>query len=138
MGTINYAVVARKNPQTKQLLYYAQKLTDGSGRLMTADLINSISENSQVARALVPAALAAIQKSINNFVLNGHSITIPRLGCFTPTIRGRMVDTAEEFTSEHIRSVQVRYRMSSELRQQATYGVQFNLAYRAAAPDVGE
>ena len=69
--------------------------------------------------------VAAILKSITNFVLNGHSVTVPRLGTFTGTITSRSAASREAFTASNIKGMRVRFRKSSELDQASRYSVRF-------------
>lgn len=125
MPTLRYKVVERENPVTRAKVFYAVRESYAIERIKTDDLIDSISENSQLPRAIVPAALAAILKSITNFVLNGHSVTVPRLGTFTGTITSRAADSREAFTASNIKGMRVRFRKSSELDQASRYSVRF-------------
>lgn len=123
MAKILFTAIARKDPTDKSTKYYPVQVP--SPRVMTPELINYISENSQLPRAVVPAALAAIQKSIVNFVLNGHSVTIPRLGTFTATVRGEGKPTADEVHASDIKKVFCRFRPSAETADPVKYGLQF-------------
>lgn len=123
MAKILFTAIPRKDPTDKSIKYYPVQVP--SPRVMTPELINYISENSQLPRAVVPAALAAIQKSIVNFVLNGHSVTIPRLGTFTATVRGKGQATAEAVRATDIEKVYCRFRPSAETADPVKYGLQF-------------
>lgn len=125
MPTLRYKVVERESPVTHQKVFYAVRESYAIERIKTDDLIDSISENSQLPRAIVPAALAAILKSITNFVLNGHSVTVPRLGTFTGTITSRAAESREAFTASNIKGMRVRFRKSPELDQASRYSVRF-------------
>lgn len=125
MPTLRYKVVERENPVTRSKVFYAVRESYAIERIKTDDLIDSIAENSQLPRAIVPAALAAILKSITNFVLNGHSVTVPRLGTFTGTITSRSADSRAAFTASNIKGMRVRFRKSSELDQASRYSVRF-------------
>ena len=125
MPTLRYKVVERQNPVTSTKVFYAVRESYAIERIKTDDLIDSISENSQLPRAIVPAALAAILKSITNFVLNGHSVTVPRLGTFTGTITSRSAESREAFTASNIKGMRVHFRKSPELDQASRYSVRF-------------
>lgn len=120
MGQIKYNVVGAKNPQTGSLIYIAQVAR--APRITLADLIDSIAQNSQLPRAVLPTALNAILKSINNFVLNGHSVSIPRLGTFSVTMHSHGAETEEAFDiSTNYRGLTVRFLPSTELKEQLQY-----------------
>lgn len=126
MPTINYRMVAKKNPVTKEVRYYAQKSHYGISRIDTSALVDYIAENSQLPRAVLPSALAAIQKSINNFVLNGHSVTVPRLGTFTATLRSEGAETVDGVTGDLVKGIRVKFRPTSAMLEQLRYGISYN------------
>ena len=123
MGKVLFTAISRKNPTDKTVAYYPIQVP--APRVMTEDLVNYIAENSQLPRAVVPAALAAIQKSIANFVLNGHSVTIPRLGTFTATVKSKPKASAGDVTAADIKKVFCRFRPSTETSDPVKYGLRF-------------
>ncbi len=125
MPIIVYNVVPRKKPGTQAVAYHAQKSTQRAGRIMTEQLVDYICQNSQLPRAVVPTALAAIQKSIINFVLNGHSVTIPRLGTFNTSLKSPGATTPEAFNARMIEGVKIYFIPTSNLREQMSYGVSY-------------
>lgn len=123
MAKILFTAIARKSPVDKSVSYYPIQVP--APRVMTDDLVNYIAENSQLPRAVVPAALAAIQKSIVNFVLNGHSVTIPRLGTFTATVKSTGRANAADVHASDIKKVLCRFRPSAETADPVKYGMSF-------------
>lgn len=136
MGRIVYSVTKRRNPATAQVKYYPIRV--GSERLSTDDVIDYIGENSQVPRAAVPSAVHAILKTITNFVLNGHSVELPRLGIFSATIQEPQSDaeSAEAYRLSKDAKIMVRFRPSSSLSQELTYGISYVSVSEAAAEGV--
>ena len=131
MGRIVYCAVKRRNPATATIKYYPARV--GSERLTTDDVIDYIGENSQVPRAAVPAAVHAILKTITNFVLNGHSVELPRLGIFSATIQEKGgAESAEAYRMSADAKVMVRFRPSSSLSQELTYGISYVSVNEAA------
>lgn len=125
MGILKYKVIPRKNPITKTVKFYASPVH--APRITTEELVAYIAENSQVPKAIVRTGLAAIQKSIYNFVLNGHSVTIPQLGTFGATIRGKLAATEEEFSvAENISSVHCTFRTAANLVEPTRFAMKFN------------
>ncbi len=133
MGRIVYCAVKRRSPATAGVKYYPARV--GSERLTTDDVIDYIGENSQVPRAAVPAAVHAILKTITNFVLNGHSVELPRLGIFSATIQEPRSDaeSAEAYRLSKDAKVMVRFRPSASLSQELTYGISYVSVKEAAA-----
>ena len=136
MGKILFTAIARKSPKDKTVSYYPLQVP--APRVMTPDLVNYIAENSQLPRAVVPAALAAIQKSIMNFVLNGHSVTIPRLGTFTATVKSEARPSAAEVKATDIKRVYCRFRPSAETADPVKYGLNFERVRGKYDPAPGE
>ena len=125
MGTLKYKVIPRKNPITKTVKFYASPVH--APRITTEDLVAYIAENSQVPKAIVRAGLSAIQKSIYNFVLNGHSVTIPQLGTFGVTIRCKLAETEEQFSiDQHVKSVHCTFRSAPNIVEPTRYAMKFN------------
>ena len=134
MGRIVYTVAKRRNPATAGVKYYPIRV--GSERLTTDDVIDYIGENSQVPRAAVPSAVHAILKTINNFVLNGHSVELPRLGIFSATIQEPQqteATSADAYRLTKDAKIMVRFRPSASLTEELTYGITYVSAQEAAA-----
>ena len=137
MGRIVYTVVKRRNPSTAVVKYYPARV--GSERLSTDDVIDYIGENSQLPRAAVPSAVSAILKTITNFVLNGHSVELPRLGIFSATIQEPQqteATTADAYRLTKDAKIMVRFRPTSSLTQELTYGISYVSVKEAAAEGV--
>jgi predicted histone-like DNA-binding protein len=127
MGNINYSVIKKKNPvDPTQSKYYP--LMVSSTRIENGAIARYISENSQIPLAHVTSALAAIEKSIVNFVMNGHSVTIPNLGTFRPVLKlkpgkkaaatAAAVDTADY-------NVMVRFTPDTYISDEKNYQTRF-------------
>ena len=125
MGTIVYAPVKRRNPLDASVKYYPQRV--GAERLTTDDVIDYIAQNSQLPRASVPAAVSAILKTITNFVLNGHSVQLPRLGIFSATLQDpdAAAETAAEVRVTKNARIMIRFRAASSLQQELKYGISY-------------
>ena len=137
MGRIVYTVVKRRNPSTAGVKYYPARV--GSERLSTDDVIDYIGENSQLPRAAVPSAVSAILKTITNFVLNGHSVELPRLGIFSATIQEPQqteATSADAYRLTKDAKIMVRFRPTSSLTQELTYGISYVSVKEAAAEGV--
>ena len=137
MGRIVYTVVKRRNPATAGVKYYPARV--GSERLSTDDVIDYIGENSQLPRAAVPSAVSAILKTITNFVLNGHSVELPRLGIFSATIQEPQqteATSADAYRLTKDAKIMVRFRPTSSLTQELTYGISYVSVKEAAAEGV--
>ena len=50
-----------------------------------------MAQNSQIGVASAVAAVHAFRKVVTTFLLNGHTIVVPRLGTFSLTCNGKMI-----------------------------------------------
>lgn len=123
MGTIKYNVIPRKDPLTKEIKYYASKVS--APRILTEELFSYMAQNSQIPRAQVPIALNAILKSIQTLCLNGHSIQIPQLGSFRAIIKGKGYENKQDFTAKDIKSVYIRFRPAAFFDDLSRVGISF-------------
>ena len=87
------------------------------------------SEFAQVSEANMTTAFSALAKAIQYFVLNGHSVTLSGLGCFTFTTKAGVYnnvtgewesaghDDIDDCLASDIRGTYVRFRPGTELRE---------------------
>lgn len=110
---ISYKVVARKNPVTKETLYHASANINTS--LSLADLADNISRQCTVTLHDTKAVLSALDEQITLAILQGNSVRLGDLGSFHATLRSRGAETAGQFSTSDIRSVQVRFIRSRKM-----------------------
>lgn len=125
MGIVKYDIVKRKNPITKEECFGARKSAIGAPSIDTNTLYAAMASNAHIPLAQIPAAFHAIVKSIENFCMNGHSVTIPDLGSFRLTIHSASAATEEDFTKEHIRGLRMRFVPASKLRYEINANTSF-------------
>lgn len=110
---MNYKVVARKNPMTKEVKYYAQLVLATPVRL--AALAEEISQQCTVTAHDVKAVLSAMEEHILRHLLNGKSVRLGDLGSFRPTLTSEGSDSADKVTVDNVRRVRIRFRGSAAL-----------------------
>lgn len=106
---LNFYVIARKQPGTNLRKFYGQKASYSN--IKTEDLLSRIVENTAVPRGVVRSAVNAIFDSIENFVLNGHSVELGGLMSLRPVIKAKMIPTpfdAPVYPSQLDKSTRVR------------------------------
>ena len=81
------------------------------------DLIDSIANNSYVPKAFVSASLYGIMDSIENFLLNGHSIALPNLGIFSLSCESNVAKTPADAGIEQFKKLNIKFRPSTSLRE---------------------
>lgn len=82
------------------------------------DLINLAAENSGISKASMAAAFYAITQQIEQFVCNGHSLELGRLGTFYISTKARAADTIDNAGIGAVVRVAVKFRQSKKLRNQ--------------------
>lgn len=111
---LKYNLVARKNPQTKEMLYYAQLQPVTAVGL--SELAAAISTECTVTIHDIKAVLSALEEKVIAYLQSGMSVRLGDLGSFHPTINSRGTATPEEFKSSNVRGVKVIFTKSSTMR----------------------
>ena len=88
MGLIKTGIVRRKSFGGGAKLYATGLHYDNIG---DEQLIQTMAQNSQIGVASAVAAVHAFRKVVTTFLLNGHTIVVPRLGTFSLTCNGKMI-----------------------------------------------
>ena len=81
------------------------------------DLINSIASTSYVPKAFVSASLYGIVDSIENLLLNGHSISLPNLGILSLSCESNVAKTPQQAGLSQFKKLNINFRPSVELRE---------------------
>ena len=81
------------------------------------DLINSIASTSYVPKAFVSASLYGIVDSIENLLLNGHSISLPNLGILSLSCESNVAKTPADAGLSQFKKLNINFRPSVELRE---------------------
>lgn len=104
----------RKHPSTKMVLWYLEAVY--YSQIDKDETIECASRNSQIPRAYMEQVYDALVTEIKNFVMNGHSIQLDKLGTFSAVIQFRPgMDTREDATASGITKVAFRFRPSASL-----------------------
>lgn len=91
-----------------EAVYYSQ--------IGKAETIECAARNSQIPRAYMEQVYDALVTEIKNFVMNGHSIQLEKLGTFSSVIQFRPgSDTREDCTPSGITKVAFRFRPSASM-----------------------
>ena len=111
---LKYSLIARKNPITKESLYYANLAPVNPDGL--DELAQDISNSCTLTVHDIKAVLSALEECIYKTLRNGQSTRFGDLGSFHLTISSSGAATEEEFSKENLRGVKVRFIPSSKLR----------------------
>ena len=111
---LKYNVVAKKNPITKAVKYYAQLVPVTPIKL--ADLSELISNECTLTAHDVKAVISALEEQVTRALLDGKSVRLGDLGSFHPTVKSKGADAANKFQSTDIEKVNVRFVKNGVMR----------------------
>ena len=109
-----YRVIPKKNPQTKEVKFYAQ------GEAVTPvhleAVADEISRSCTVNRADIKAVLSALDDALIRYMVNGQSVRLGDLGSFHPRISSEGIEQEKDFKKSMIKCMHVRYTPSAKIK----------------------
>lgn len=111
---LKYNLVSRKDPQTKETIFYAQIAPVTPLPLLA--MCEAISRQCTVTVHDVKAVLSALEEHITTALLNGQSVRLGDLGSFRATIKSASVKDAKQFKPSLIKGVNVCFSKGSAMR----------------------
>ena len=125
MGNIRYLLISRRKTGTQEYAYHASKTSGFAPTITTGAFYAAMAENAHIPVAQIPAVFAAITKAIENFCLNGHSVSFPDLGTFRATLHSGGQEVEEDFKADDIKGLRLRFlpsaKLNYELRANTTF-----------------
>ena len=112
---IQYKVIPRKNPQTKNEKFYPQLLPS-----LPVDLNRiaaDIEKISSLSRGDIKNVLDNLQHVVINHLRDGRSVRLGELGSLRLSLRSSGSLSKEDVTAANIRSVAVIYNPAKEIRE---------------------
>ena len=108
--SMNYSVVARKNPSKKDepSKYYA--LAQASGELDFDEMCEAITGRSRCTETVVRAVLAGIMYEAIRALLGGRIVSLGDLGSLQMGVSSKGAEKAEDFTISMITKSRVNFR----------------------------
>lgn len=114
MGTLKFKPRMRKNILNQLELWYLEAVY--YSQISKDETIECASRNTQIPRAYMEQIYDALVTEIKNFVMNGHSIQLEKLGTFSSVIQYRPgVDSRENCTASGITKVAFRFRPAASM-----------------------
>lgn len=113
MAELKYKVSPIKDPISKQVKFYARKIS--YEKITGKELLARLQDNSGMKGAVLSAACIAITNCIANFVCNGHSVQIGNLMSLRPTLTSKGVEKQADFSAAYIKGCRVRARWGSDI-----------------------
>lgn len=81
------------------------------------DLIDAIASTSYVPKAFVTSALYGISEAIQNYLMNGHSISLPSLGILSLSCESSVAKTPAEAGVNQFKHLNINFRPSTALKE---------------------
>lgn len=114
MAKLSFYPIARRNPVTKTVLWYPQKITYTN--IAPMQLVQRIVANTGIPSASINAAVSAITDSVINFVLNGHSVQIGDIMSIRATVSSRGELAKQDVTAKSVKKVNFRVAWGTEIK----------------------
>ena len=111
---IKYNLITRKNPLTKEFLYYANAVPVTP--VMLDQIAEEISSQCTLTAHDIKAVISALEEVTFKHLRNGNSVRLGDLGSFHARLASKGATTEENFTAENFRGIRVRFMPSSKLR----------------------
>lgn len=114
-GTIRVKVLPRKSPKDRSIKYYGN--VDLYSQIGRAQILEAAQRNSQIPKSYLDQTFDALEVEIQNFVMNGHSITLEGLGTITSNLHSRGQLIPADVKAEDILRVKFGFRAAPSLRR---------------------
>lgn len=118
MAELKFKPIARKNPVTKEVKWYADKVTYSN--IGEREIIDYAVQNSNIERSVIEQAMIGLEEAINNFLINGHNLQFWPLGSFYTTIRSEGTEIPGDFTAKNIKRLNIVFVPSPWVKGKAS------------------
>ena len=122
MGQINLTSQLKRIAYKDANLYVTS--SDTYSKITSEQLIELLCENSGIPKAQMISALYALNQSVEQFLLNGHSLELLNLGCLYLSVNAKAVEEEEKSGAKAVKRVSVKFRQSKKLRDLINSNVQ--------------
>jgi len=113
---IKVKAVAKKNPQTKEVKYYAQM---GKIRAINREeFIKRLEKSTTATSADVKAVLDQLEYELFQALSDGYSVRLGNVGSFRAGLTSEASETLEAVTAKNVKRVRVRFTPSSMLQRE--------------------
>lgn len=122
MGQINLTTNLKRIAYKDANLYVTS--SDIYSKIPYEMVIHYASENSGIPKAQMASAFYALNQTVEQFLLNGHSIELMLLGCLYLSVNAKAVEDEEDAGAKAVKRVSVKFRQSKKLREKINSNVQ--------------
>ena len=114
---VNYSVAPRINPRDREAApkFYGQIVSNQS--VSIEELAEVIASRCTVKLADVVGVVSALESEMKKALLNSEIVELDRIGRFRVTVSSKGTLTEEDFSTEQIRGVNVRYAAAKYIKE---------------------
>ena len=106
--------------QEKRIAYkdatYIVTSSETYSKISSEQIIQYASENSGVPKAQMASAFYALSQTVEQFLLNGHSLELLNLGSLYFSVSAKAVENEEDAGAKAVRRLSIKFRQSKKLR----------------------
>lgn len=117
---ITYKVVEKKKPGTQDFKYYGQIATVKP--MGIRELCKKVAHATTATPSDVKAVIDALEYEIVEAIKDGKSVRLGTLGSFRPTISSEGADSADGWSVNMFKSVNVRFTQGAEMKKALRLG----------------
>lgn len=122
MGQINLTSQLKRIAYKDTSLYVTSP--DIYSKIPSETVIEYASENSGIPKAQMASAFYALNQTVRQFLLNGHSIELMHLGYLYLSVNAKAVEDEEDAGAKAVKRVSVKFRQNKKLRNLINSNVQ--------------
>ena len=117
---ITYKIVEKKKPGTQDFKYYGQIATVKP--MGIRELCKKVAARCTATSSDIKAVIDAMEYEIIEAIKDGKSVRLGTLGSFRPTIKSEGAESAATWSTNMIKSVNVRFTQGSEMKRSLSLG----------------
>lgn len=114
MGQINLTSKPKRIAYKDAILIVTSANT--YSRITSEQIIYYASENSGIPKAQMASAFYALSQTVEQFLLNGHSLELMNLGSLYFSVSAKAVESEEDAGSKAVRRLSIKFRQNKKLR----------------------
>lgn len=114
MGQINLKSAAKRIAYKDAT--FIVTTSDTYSKISSEQIIHYASENSGIPKAQMASSFYALSQTVEQFLLNGHSLELLNLGSLYFSISAKAVENEEDAGAKAVRRLSIKFRQSKKLR----------------------
>lgn len=114
MGQINLTAKPKRIAYKDEVLIVTSSNT--YSKISSDQIIYYASENSGIPKAQMASAFYALSQTVEQFLLNGHSLELMNLGSLYLSVSAKAVENEEDAGAKAVRRLSIKFRQNKKLR----------------------